>query len=92
MAFANSCARTSYGTWCLRVLASEYGYADITAPLTLLLKMGVVWRWRKDVEQASFDRHKSAVAHVPVLMHTDVSKPFVIVSDAADFAFGASLE
>ena len=25
-------------------------------------------------------------------MHTDVSKPFVIVSDAPDFAVGASLE
>ena len=48
------------------------GYADITAPLKLLLKKGVVWRWRKDVEQASFDRLKSAVAHAPVLMHTDV--------------------
>ena len=31
------------------------GCADITAPLTLLLKKGVVWRWRKDVEQAPFD-------------------------------------
>ena len=67
------------------------GYADIM-PLTLLLKEGVVWRWRKDVEQASFDRLKSAVAHAPVLMHTDVAKPFVIVSDASDFAVGASLE
>ena len=68
------------------------GYADITAPLTLLLKKGVVWRWRKDIEQASFDRLKRVVAHAPVLMHTDVSKPFVIVSDASDFAVGASLE
>ena len=27
-----------------------------------------------------------------MLMHTDVSKPFVIVSDASDVAVGASLE
>ena len=67
-------------------------YAGITAPLHALLTKSVVWRWRKDVEQAAFDTLKSAVASAPVLLHPDTSKPFVIVSDASDFAVGASLE
>ena len=32
-----------------------HDYADMNAPVTLLLKKAVVWRWRKDVEQASFN-------------------------------------
>ena len=44
----------TFGIWWQYV----HVYADITAPLTLLLKKGVVWRWRKDIDQASFDGHK----------------------------------
>ena len=84
----------------LRSLLGTFGFwrpyiphfAMITTCLSQLLKKGVVWRWRDDVEQAALDALKSAINSAPVLMHPDMSKPFVVVSDASDFGIGASLE
>ena len=84
----------------LRSLLGTFGFwrpyipqfAMITAPLSQLLKKGVVWRWRGDVEQIALDTLKCAVKSAPILMHPDMSKPFVVVSDASDFGVGASLE
>ena len=63
----------------------------ITAPLSQLLKRGVVWRWRGDVEQAALDALKCAAKTAPILVHPDMTKPFVVVSDASGFGVGCSL-
>ena len=81
-------ALDTFGVWRKYVRV----YADITATLTLLLNTGVVWRWRKDIEQVSFNQLEHVVAHTPVFLHTDVSKPSVIVSHASDLTVGTSLE
>ena len=66
-------------------------YATIVYPLTLLTRKGVVWRWGEP-EQASLDTLKRAVIDSPVLLSPDCNKPFIIVTDASDYAIGASLE
>ena len=66
-------------------------YADIAAPLTTLTSKNSPWRWG-DTEQSALDKLKVAIAAAPVLMHPDTSKPFHVVTDASNFAVGASLE
>lgn len=66
-------------------------YADIAAPLTELTSSRTVWRWGEK-EQAALDKLKHAVLDAPVLMHPDTDKPFFVVTDASNFAVGASLE
>ena len=84
----------------LRSLLGTFGFwrpyiphfAMITAPLSQLLKHGIVWRWREEIEQAALDALKKSVLTAPVLMHPDVKNPFVVVTDASDYGIGASLE
>ena len=84
----------------LRSLLGTFGFwrpyiphfAMITAPLSQLLKHGIVWRWREEIEQAALDALKKWVLTAPVLMHPDVKNPFVVVTDAFDYGIGASLE
>lgn len=67
-------------------------YAHIVAPLTDLLKKDTMWCWRDNVEGAALRELKSAISAAPVLAHPDTEKPFYVVTDASDFAVGASLE
>ena len=67
------------------------GYADIAAPLTALTSKSSPWRWGT-AEQAALDKLKVALVAAPVLMHPDTDKPFFVVTDASNFAAGASLE
>ena len=62
----------------------------IAQPLTTLTRKGLPWRWT-DVEQKAFNGLKHALTTAPVLKLPDVTKPFVIVSDASGFAVGAIL-
>lgn len=66
-------------------------YADIAAPITALTSSRIAWRWGEN-EQAALDKLKRAVIDAPVLMHPDTEKPFFVVTDASNFAVGASLE
>ena len=66
-------------------------YADIVAPLTPLTGKHVPWRWGPE-QEAALGRLKAAVLDAPVLMHPDRDKPFVLTTDAGDYAVGASLE
>ena len=78
----------TFGFW--RDYISDY--AGIVAPLTDLLKKETVWKWRDDVEGAALRKLKVAVLAAPVLARPDTDRPFYVVSDASDYAVGASLE
>jgi hypothetical protein len=67
-------------------------YADIVTPLTALTKKGVRWQWRTDVEGAALEQLKAAVLDSPLLVSPDPAKPFLVITDASDYAVGASLE
>jgi hypothetical protein len=76
-------------------LASYYrrfiaGHAQITVPLTRLLKKDVPFTWGAD-EQTAFERLKKALITAPVLRSPDPDLPYVVTTDASDFAVGAVL-
>jgi hypothetical protein len=74
------------------------GFSQIAAPLSNLLKVGeaatkvrnrlISWN---TACQLSFDRLKAALTSAPVLQQVDPQKPFVIETDASDFAIGSCL-
>ena len=67
-------------------------YAHIVTPLTNLLKKDVLWKWRDNVEGAALRHLKAAITAAPVLARPDPDSPFFVVTDASDYAVGASLE
>jgi hypothetical protein len=83
----------------LRSLLGTFGYwrqyikdfAAIAAPLTVLTAKHVAWHFGED-QQKALTELKLALLTAPILQHPDMSKPFFLVTDASDFAIGASLE
>jgi len=65
-------------------------FADVTLPLTNLLKKNVKFTW-DDSCQKAFDKLKTLLCHYPVLQSPDFEKPFSIAVDASDDAAGAVL-
>ena len=65
-------------------------YADIAAPLNILLKKNQKWKWGED-QQKSFDELKSALSNAPVLAFPNPNKPYALYTDASDLALGAVL-
>ena len=65
-------------------------YADITVPLTELLKKSVKWKWGQE-QQQSFEELKSALLKSAELAYPNWSEPFVVHLDASKFAIGATL-
>ena len=61
-------------------------YARIARPLERLKGKTVLWRWGEE-EEAAFRELKAA----PILMMPDMNAPFVVETDASDFAIGAIL-
>ncbi|KAL2223600.1 UNVERIFIED_CONTAM: Retrovirus-related Pol polyprotein from transposon [Sesamum indicum] len=66
------------------------GYSEIARPLTDLLKKTETWNWTPQC-QVAFDNLKKAIVTDPVLALPDMSKPFVVETDASDFALGGVL-
>ena len=65
-------------------------YSSIAAPLTNLQQTNVDWHWDTP-EQNAFEELKKRLLQAPVLIHPDMSKPFVLHSDASDVGIGAVL-
>ena len=65
-------------------------FADISSPLTDLLKKGVSFDWN-DRCQHSFDKLKAILTSYPVLRAPDFSKPFKLAVDASDIGIGSVL-
>lgn len=64
--------------------------AAISARLTDLTRKDQVFRWGEP-QQRAFDALKLAITSAPVLQLPDPDKPFVLETDASDFAMGAVL-
>lgn len=65
-------------------------YAEITKPLTTLLKKESVFTW-STTEEKSFLTIKDSFPKLHVLKHPDTTKSFVVETDASDYAIGAVL-
>jgi transposase InsO family protein len=67
-----------------------FGIADLTTPLSDLLKKDTPFVWGEK-QQLAFDQIKQMVCNPPVLKYPDFSKPFVLWTDASDHAVGGIL-
>jgi hypothetical protein len=65
-------------------------YSHIAAPLTDLLGTNP-WHWAAR-QQTAFDELRNALTTAPILIYPDPNKPFVVGTDASDFATGAVLQ
>ena len=65
------------------------GFASIAAPLTELLKDDIRFQWTPSQLRA-FNALKHAITQQPVLLLPDPSLPFVVTTDASDYAVGAT--
>jgi len=65
------------------------GYAQMASPLTsMLCRNNFLW---SSQAQLSFDNLKQAMTKAPVLTAPDFSLPFVVETDASEFAMGTIL-
>ena len=65
-------------------------YADITRPLSKLLRKNTPWRWEVEHEQA-FQRLKKSFEEEVILRRPDLTKPFILHVDASQEATGGTL-
>ncbi|KAH9263501.1 hypothetical protein BASA83_013098 [Batrachochytrium salamandrivorans] len=66
------------------------GYSDITCHLTKLLKKDVPFSWGPE-QEASFKKLKDAFAQPGFLAHPNDEQPFILETDASDFAISGVL-
>ena len=69
------------------------GYSDIVAPLLALDSKSVISfkeMWTSKCDEA-FEKLKLAMSSAPVLRHVDFELPFLVETDASDYALGAVL-
>lgn len=65
-------------------------FADQARPLTMLLKKNAVFRFG-DAQKAAFDTLKEKLISAPLLTQPDWSKPFIVRTDASNYALGGVL-
>lgn len=65
-------------------------YARHAVPLYELTRDKVPWRWEK-AEQDAFDRLKDALCTERVIAHPRVNDPYILYTDACDYALGGIL-
>ena len=65
-------------------------FSVLSAPLTNLTKKDAPWDWSSDCQDA-FDSLKAAVGSAPCLSHPRFDLPFILETDASNFAVGAVL-
>lgn len=63
-------------------------FSDIASPLTNLLKKNIPYSWGEE-EQKAFDTLKKALTTAPVLRLPDPTQPFILHTDASNYAIGA---
>ena len=65
-------------------------YSKIAKPLTDLTRTTETFIWN-DEALTAFETLKTAVTSAPVLKHPDPRRPFILETDASDFAIGGAL-
>lgn len=65
-------------------------FAKISKPMTLILKKENPFVWGAAAE-AAFETLRNLICSEPMLQYPDFSKPFLVTTDASDYALGAVL-
>lgn len=65
-------------------------FSHITKPLTSLLKKDIKFQWLSEQEKA-FETLKYKITTAPILQYPDFSKPFLLTTDASNYAVSAIL-
>ena len=65
-------------------------FADLTQPLTHLLKKGALWDWT-EARHTAFLSLKEAFSKEVILKNPDDNKPFIVETDASNYALGGVL-
>jgi len=65
-------------------------FAKIARPLHKLTRKNVPFNWGSD-QQSAFDKLKELFTSAPILRNPDSNKPFIVETDASNFAVGAIL-
>ncbi|GFW73101.1 retrovirus-related Pol polyprotein from transposon 297 [Trichonephila clavipes] len=65
-------------------------FSDIARPLSNLSKKSTAWKW-SEIEQQAFQTLKQCLITPPILRQVDPKKPFIIRTDASNYALGAVL-
>ncbi|KAG5881734.1 hypothetical protein JTB14_037521 [Gonioctena quinquepunctata] len=81
MSFIQNCS------WFRRFIEN---FANVSKPLTSLLKKNAKWIWGTD-QQNSFDRLKELLTSTPILQQADIRLPYVLRTDSSSYALGAVL-
>lgn len=74
-----TCIQTS--TWFRR-------FSGVARPLTCLMKKHAIWKWESE-QQSFFETLESALTSTPIFRQADKKLPFVILTDANNYALGA---
>lgn len=67
------------------------GFSHLAQPLHELLRKNRAFTWQEPQQQA-FDTIKSALCTAPLLKPPDFTRPFILATDASDYAVGAVLQ
>ncbi|CAG9558866.1 unnamed protein product [Danaus chrysippus] len=65
-------------------------FAKVAEPLTRLTKIDTEWTWNKE-QTFAFETLRTLLTTIPVLAQADETKPYIIKTDASNFAIGAVL-
>ncbi|CAG9568732.1 unnamed protein product [Danaus chrysippus] len=65
-------------------------FAKVAEPLTRLTKKDAEWSWNKE-QTFAFETLRTLLTTTPVLAQADETKPYIIKTDASNFAIGAVL-
>ena len=74
----------------LRLVGYYRKFAKIAKPLTILTRMDIKFEW-KDTHHDAFMNLKEAIIQAPILQYPDMTKPYIVYTDASDNACGAQL-
>ena len=66
------------------------GFATLVEPLLVLTRKDVAWHWGPDQNEAFLNLKKALVSDA-VMAHPQVDKPYILYTDACDYAIGAIL-
>lgn len=81
MSFIQTCA------WYRRFIEN---FSGVAKPLTDLLRKNVEWTWGPQ-QQAAYNDLKRLLTTAPVLRQADETQPYIINTDASDYAIGGVL-
>ena len=65
-------------------------FSKIAEPLTVLTGDTAVWRWAS-AQQSAFEHLKERLSSAPILVYARPSQPYILQTDASDYAVGAVL-